>query len=118
MIEDKLPVGSELFFDVSAVREECAWSVVASEFARDCIALLDAGEDSRSVQYVIVRDRAAGLPWAYGGTPAVLSQYGKVGQGEPPVARGMVKVRIGILWGAARRPRQAVRMSGLQGSRQ
>ena len=80
VIVDKLPVGTELFFDVSAVR--------------DCIARLDAGEDPHSVQYFIVRDRAAGLPWAYGGTPAVLSQYGKVGQGGPPVAREMVKARV------------------------
>ena len=48
VIVDKLPVGTELFFDVSAVREPYAWSVVASEFARDCIARLDTSEDSRS----------------------------------------------------------------------
>ena len=41
-----------------------------------------------------MRDRAAGLPWAYGGTPAVLSQYGKVGKGEPPVVRGIVKAQV------------------------
>ena len=45
VIVDNLPVGTELFFDVSAVREQYAWSVAASEFARDCIARLDAGED-------------------------------------------------------------------------
>ena len=62
VIVDNLPVGMELFFDVSAVREQYAWSVAASEFARDCIARLDAGEDPYSAQYLIVRDRAAGLP--------------------------------------------------------
>jgi hypothetical protein len=81
-------LGRSYFFDVSAVREQYAWSVAASEFARDCIARL---EDPHSVQYFIVRDRAAGLPWAYGGTPAVVSQYV---EGEPPVAREMVNARV------------------------
>ncbi len=93
VIVDKLPVGTELFFDVSAVREQYAWSVAAREFARDCIACLDAGEDPFIAQYLIERSRAVGLPWAYGGTPAVLSQYGKVGQDGPPHAREMVKAR-------------------------
>ena len=38
VIVDNLPVETELFFDVSAVREQYAWSVAAREFARDCIA--------------------------------------------------------------------------------
>ena len=62
VIVDNLPVGTELFFDVSAVREQYAWSVAASEFARDCIARLDAGEDPYMAQYLVERDRAAGLP--------------------------------------------------------
>ena len=103
VVVDKLPVGTESFFDVSAVREQYAWSVVASECARDCIARLDAGEDSRSVQYGIVRDRAAALPWAYGGTPAVLSQYGKVGQSAPPVERGTVKARVRHIVGGGKK---------------
>jgi hypothetical protein len=75
------------------VREQYAWSVAASEFARNCIARLDAGEDPFIAQYLIERSRAVGLPWAYGGTPAVLSQYYvKVWQGGPPEAR-MVKAR-------------------------
>jgi hypothetical protein len=90
---DKLPVETELFFDVSAVREQYAWSVAAREFARDCIARLDAGEDPFIAQYLIERSRAVGLPWAYGGTPAVLSQYGEVGQDGPPHAREIVKAR-------------------------
>ncbi len=87
MIVDKLPSGTELFFDVGAFREQYAWSVAARGFARDCIARLDAGEDPFIAQYLIERSRAVGLPWAYGGTPAVLSQYGKVGQDVPPDAR-------------------------------
>ena len=83
VIVEHLPVGTELFFDVSAVREQYAWSVAARGFARDCIARLDAGEDPFIAQYLIERSRAVGLPWAYGGTPAVLSQYVKVGQGGP-----------------------------------
>ena len=85
VIVDKLPVETELFFDVGAVREQYAWSDAAREFARDCIARLDAGEDPFIAQYLIERSRAVGLPWAYGGTPAELSQYGEVGQG--PSAR-------------------------------
>ena len=76
---------------------------MAGEFARDYIARLDAGEHSHSVQYVIVRDRAAGLPWAYGGTPPVLSQYGEVGQGKPPVARGMAKARVRHIVGGGKK---------------
>ncbi len=62
VIVDNLPVGTELFFDVSAVREQYAWSVAASEFARDYITRLDAGEDPYMAQYLVERDRAAGLP--------------------------------------------------------
>ena len=91
VVVDNLPVGTELFFEVSAVREQYAWSVAANEFARDCIARLDAGEDPFIAQYGIERSRAVGLPWAYGGTPAVLSQYVKVGHGGHPEARGVVK---------------------------
>ena len=67
--------------------------VGCGEFARNCIARLDAGEDPFIAQYLIERSRAVGLPWAYGGTPAVLSQYVKVGHGGPPEAREMVKAR-------------------------
>ena len=45
--------------------------------------IVDAGEDPYIAQYLIQRSRAVGLPWAYGGNPAVLSQYVKVGQGGP-----------------------------------
>ena len=44
---------------------------------------MNAGEDPFIAQYLIERSRAVGLPWTYGGTPAVLSQYVKVGQGGP-----------------------------------
>ena len=53
VIVDNLPVGTELFFDISAVREQYAWSFAASEFARNCIARLDAGEDPYTAQYLI-----------------------------------------------------------------
>ena len=46
-----------------------------------------ADANLRNVQYSIVRERAPGLPWAYGGTPAAVSQYVELGQAEPPVAR-------------------------------
>jgi hypothetical protein len=90
---DKLPVETELFFDVGAVRKQYAWSDAAREFARDCIARLDAGEDPFIAQYLIERSRAVGLPWAYGGTPAELSRYGEVGQDGPPHVREIVKAR-------------------------
>ncbi len=90
---DKLPVETKLFFDVGAVREQYAWSDAARKFARDCIARLDAGEDPFIAQYLIERSRAVGLPWAYGGTPAELSQYGEVGQDGLPNARESVKAR-------------------------
>ena len=61
VIVDKLPVGTELFFNVSAVREQYAWSVAAREFARDCIARLDSGEDPFIAQYLIERSRAVGV---------------------------------------------------------
>ena len=96
MIVEKLPVGTELCFDLSAVREQYAWSDAANnKFAQECISRLDAGEDPHTVQYSIVRERAPGLPWAsYRGTPAVVSQYVELGQGEPPVAREMGRARV------------------------
>ncbi len=42
-----------------------------------------AGANLRNVQYSIVRERAPGLPWAYGGTPAAVSQFVELGQAEP-----------------------------------
>jgi hypothetical protein len=97
---DQIPVETPLFFDVDAVRKQYAWSDAAREFARDCIARLDAGEDPFIAQYLIERSRAVGLSWAYGGTPAELSQYGEVGQGGPPHAREIVKARgRGVLKG-------------------
>ena len=63
---DDLPVGTEMWFDIDATREQYSWSDVASQFAQECIAQLDAGEDARNVQYPIVRGRALGLSWAYG----------------------------------------------------
>ena len=86
-------LGRSYFFDVGAFRAQYAWSVAARGFARDCIARSDAGEDPFIAQYLIERSRAVGLPWAYGGTPAVLSQYGKVGQDVPPDAREKGKAR-------------------------
>jgi hypothetical protein len=84
---DNLPVGTELLFDIDAVREQYGWSDLASHFAQECISRLDAGEDARSVQYSIVRERAPGLPWAYGGTPASVSRYVELAQSGPPVLR-------------------------------
>ena len=89
---DNLPVGSELFFDIGAVRY--GWSDVAYQFAQESISRLDAGEDALSVQYPIVRERAPDLPWAYDGTPASVSWYVELGQPEPPVARERVRARV------------------------
>ena len=101
-----------LCFDLSAVREQYAWSDAANKFAQECILRLDAGEDPHTVQYSIVRERAPGLPWAsYGGTPAVVSQYVELGQGEPPATR-----EFGMVW-EARWCRRAVRMSGQRRTR-
>jgi hypothetical protein len=72
---DDLPVGTDLWFDIDAVRKQYRWSDVASQFAEKCISRLDAGEDARRVQYSIVRGRAPGLSWAYGGTSASVSRY-------------------------------------------
>ena len=46
------------------------------------------------MQYSLVRERAPGLPWAYGSTPAAVSQYVELGQTEPPVARERVRARV------------------------
>jgi hypothetical protein len=73
VIVEHLPVGTELFFDIRAFWEQYAWLDAAREFARNCISRLDAGEDPYIAQYLIQRSRAVRLPWAYGGTPAVLS---------------------------------------------
>ena len=51
---------------------------------------MDACEDARSVQYSIARERAPGLPWAYGGTPASVSRYVELMQSEPPVVAEQV----------------------------
>ena len=91
---DNLPVGTELWFDIDAVRKQYSWSDVASQFAQECISWLDAGEDARSVQYSIVRGRAPGLPWAYGGTSASVLRYVEPMQSEPPVGREKVRARV------------------------
>ena len=73
---DDLPVGSDLVFDIAAVREQYRWSSVASQFADACIARLDAGASAQDVQYRIVRGRAQeDLSWAYGGTPVKMWTY-------------------------------------------
>ena len=106
VIVDILPVGTELFFDIGAVREQYAY-----QFAHECISRLGAGEDSLNVQYSIVRGCASGQSWAYGGTLAAVSQYVELGQPEPPVARERVRARDrhGV---KARAYRRAVLMLG------
>ena len=88
---DDLPVGTELYFDIDAARKQYRWSDVASQFAQECIARLDAGEDAQDVQYPIVRGRASGLSWAYGGTDATISRYVEPTQSELPVGRKRVR---------------------------
>ena len=83
-----------MWFDIDAAREQCSWSDVASQFAQECIARLDAGEDARNVQYPIVRGRAPGLSWAYGDTSATVSRYVEPTQSEPPVGRERVRARV------------------------
>ena len=85
VVVDKLPVGSELFFDLVAVREQYRWSSVASKFAEECIARLDAGASAPDVQYPIVRGRAKA--WAYGGTNVTMSKYVEPKQAVLPVGR-------------------------------
>ena len=91
---DILPVGTELFFDIDAVREQYGWSDLTSQFAQECILRLDAGENARSVEYSIVRERAPGLPWAYGGNPASVSRYVELAQSGHPVVRERVGARV------------------------
>jgi hypothetical protein len=82
---DNLPVGSELFFDIAAVREQYRWSSVASKFAEECITRLDTGASAPDVQYPIVRGRAKA--WAYGGTNVTMSKYVEPKQVVVPVGR-------------------------------
>ena len=90
-----LPVGTEMWFDIDAVvRKQYSWSDVASQFAQECNSWLDAGEDARNVQYSIIRGRAPGLPWAYGGTFASVSRYVEPMQSEPPVERERIRARV------------------------
>ena len=90
---DNLPVRTELLFDIDAVRKQYSWSDVASKFAQKCISRLDAGEEARrSVQYSIVRGRAPGLPWAYGGNSVSVSRYVEPMQSEPPVRRERIYI--------------------------
>ena len=55
---------------------------------------LDAGEDARRVQYSIVRGRAPGLSWAYGGTSASVSRYVEPMQSGSLVVRKRVRARV------------------------
>ena len=73
VVVDNLPVGSELFFDIAAVREQYRWSSVATKYAKECITRLDAGTSALDVQYPIIRGRAKA--WAYGGTNMTISKY-------------------------------------------
>ncbi len=98
VVVDKLPVGSELFFDIVAVREQYRWSSVASKFAEECIARLDAGASAPDVQYPIVRGRAKA--WAYGGTNVTMSKYVEPKQAVLPVGRK--KGRAPVLRGKKR----------------
>ena len=91
---DVLPVGSELFFNIDAVRKQYSWSDVASKYAQECIDRLDAGADAQDVQYSIVRGRASGLSWAYGGTDAMFSPYVVPTQSELQVVRKRVRTQV------------------------
>ena len=46
---DDLPVGTDLWFDIDAVRKQYRWSDVASQFAEKCISRLDRAWKHRRV---------------------------------------------------------------------
>ena len=83
---DNLPVGTELWFNIDAVRKQYSWSDVASQFAQSISRVRTRG--------VCSRGRAPGLPWAYGGTSASVSRYVDPMQSEPPVGRERVRALV------------------------